>query len=130
MASQMEQGIQNIGQVFKSVPAKALNVTSRRMLSKHLNPHKIGIENDRAMDWEGLAECCGFDYLDIQNFRERQDPTKCVLDEWSSQKSSTLGILAGFLEELGRWDVLEDETLYNAIGAFCHLIFSIYILCI
>ena len=103
---------------FTSVPIKAVNVSSRRILSKYLNPLKSTMANYKTQDWQGFAECCGFDYLDIENFKEKENPTVAVLKEWTSKDDATVGKLKEILTELERWDILEDQTLAKHISMY------------
>ncbi|MBN3312582.1 OXSR1 kinase, partial [Atractosteus spatula] len=51
----------------------------------------------------------GFDYLEIKNFDQYQDPTKKILDEWMSRcPEATVGKLIQMLNEAGREDVITD----------------------
>ncbi|XP_006634260.1 myeloid differentiation primary response protein MyD88 isoform X1 [Lepisosteus oculatus] len=86
------------------IPLTALNVTVRKKLSLYLNP-----KTTVAADWTTLAETMGFDYLEIKNFDQYQDPTKKILDEWMSRcPEATVGKLIQMLNEAGREDVITD----------------------
>ena len=112
---EMDAEVPDIGQLYASVSAKALNVSSRQILSRYLNPSNTLLQN-----WQALAEHFGFDYMDIQNYERYADPTKSLLEDWCGQRQATLGRLYEHLRDMERWDVMEDPVLCQNIGN-CHI---------
>ncbi|GFT66656.1 myeloid differentiation primary response protein MyD88 [Nephila pilipes] len=94
---------------FHSIPARALNYSSRILLGKLLNPEQNLLSGDGfARDYRGLAEQMEFGFDDIRNFQRKEDPTMKILEEWTTQPSTTIGKLIKFLENMGRHDVIQD----------------------
>uniref|UniRef100_UPI0037E739B0 myeloid differentiation primary response protein MyD88 n=1 Tax=Semicossyphus pulcher TaxID=241346 RepID=UPI0037E739B0 len=87
-----------------TVPLVALNITVRNKLGLYLNPRSTV-----AADWMAVAEAMGFTYLEIQNYEERKNPTKTVLDDWQARTTdATVGKLLSILTEVERKDVVQD----------------------
>ncbi|GFQ98317.1 myeloid differentiation primary response protein MyD88, partial [Trichonephila clavata] len=94
---------------FNSIPAKALNYSSRLLLGKLLNPEQNLLSGDGfARDYRGLAEQMEFGFDDIRNFQRKEDPTMKILEEWTTQPNASIGKLIKFLENMGRHDVIQD----------------------
>lgn len=94
---------------LSSVPGKALNYSSRLILSNNLNikgviPSKSG----HARDYRGLAELMDFQYSNIKIFERNEDPTLRILEAWETRPDATLDKLISFLEEMERYDVINE----------------------
>lgn len=97
------------GYNYDAIPARALNVSSRNLLSKLLNPQmEIPTSKFICKDYRGLAELMNFDYMTIKSFEATGNPTKKIIEEWEVLPNSTLGKLKELLEEIERYDVIED----------------------
>lgn len=94
---------------FSTIPATALNITSRMILSKFLNPEmQLMSSANYARDFRGLAEQMDFDYMDIKNFQCKSDPTAAVLDSWVRRPNVTIKDLLDMLKNMDRYDAIED----------------------
>ncbi|XP_078071980.1 myeloid differentiation primary response protein MyD88 [Mustelus asterias] len=88
---------------FFSIPLVALNFAVRRKLALFLNPRSVV-----AVDWTGLAEEMGFDYLEIRNYERFESPTGKLLEDWQVKESSSVGRLLELLRKIERDDIVED----------------------
>lgn len=92
---------------FNAVPISALSSKSIEVLSKQLNPLKvIPSENGLSRDWRGFLQ-----FATNQNNHNilKTDPMKDVLRIWSSNhQNATLGQLVNILQNIDRWDVIDD----------------------
>lgn len=111
MAEAMEVEETYLDPKHHDVSILALRMSSRRHLGLYLNlqaaqPLPCGL----LPDFNGLAECIGFEYIEICNFGRDRDPTNCLLNEWGNkpEMGPTLGNLVKFLLQMERVDVLED----------------------
>uniref|UniRef100_A0A1A7X0D0 Myeloid differentiation primary response protein MyD88 n=1 Tax=Iconisemion striatum TaxID=60296 RepID=A0A1A7X0D0_9TELE len=85
------------------VPLIALNVGVRKKLGLFLNPkHTV------AADWMDVAQAMGFEYLEIQNYETREDPTKAVLNDWAAREGATVAKLLSILDQRDRKDIVEE----------------------
>ena len=97
---------------FESVQLRAINVSSRSILSKSLNveqviPSKDGLQRD----FRGLAQLMDFTYQDLVSVQRSSDPTKALLDSYQRTvkgDKSTVRDLMAWLEAIGRYDVIDD----------------------
>lgn len=96
-----------------SLPFRALNHSCHQMLALFLNPKKDTIVNGHSPDWRGIAELCGFDSLELDNFAQLTSPMDTILYQWKTKKEATIGLFVEFVKTLERHDVLEDEALYE-----------------
>ncbi|XP_060529475.1 myeloid differentiation primary response protein MyD88 [Cylas formicarius] len=90
-----------------------LRSKARNLISSLLNPVKlIRTEKGLPRDWEGLAQLCGIPGELMPSLQNDMDPAGKVLRLWSenSKDAATIAKLFEFLEELGRYDVLDDVT--------------------
>ncbi|KAJ8911451.1 hypothetical protein NQ315_013813 [Exocentrus adspersus] len=104
----MEQDV-----VDTNLTIQALRRNTRRMISTLLNPIKIiPNENGLPRDWAGLAELCQISGEKMPSLQQSSDPTNSVLDLWheNNQTESTIHNLIKFLEELDRFDIVDDIT--------------------
>ncbi|KAK1173974.1 myeloid differentiation primary response protein MyD88 [Acipenser oxyrinchus oxyrinchus] len=89
---------------FDSIPLTALNFTVRKKLALYLNPKHVS-----AADWTALAEAMGFEYLEIKNYEQYQNPTKMILENWQGTSTqATVGKLLEMLTAVERVDVISD----------------------
>ncbi|XP_067143609.1 myeloid differentiation primary response protein MyD88-like [Centruroides vittatus] len=94
---------------YDTIPARVLNVSSRNLLSRMLNPvMEIPTSKYICKDYRGLAELMNFDYMTIKSFEATGNPTKKIFEEWEVLPNSTIGKLKLLLEEIERYDVIED----------------------
>jgi Death domain./TIR domain. len=95
----------------KHVTVRALRRGTRNIVSTLLNPIKI-IANDKGLprDWQGLAELCGISGEKMPSLQQDPDPSNKVLHLWSEENKneSTIDKFITYLEELDRFDVIED----------------------
>ncbi|XP_018575417.1 myeloid differentiation primary response protein MyD88 isoform X2 [Anoplophora glabripennis] len=109
----MEQHISDLNGSHdnKHITIRALRRGSRNVISTLLNPIKI-IPNDKGLprDWQGLAELCGISGEKIPSLQQDPDPSNKVLHLWSEEdkNESTIDKFIIYLEELDRFDVIED----------------------
>ncbi|XP_028128702.2 myeloid differentiation primary response protein MyD88 [Diabrotica virgifera virgifera] len=98
---------------MSDIPVKVLRKETRDLISALLNPRKV-IPNDKGLsrDWHGLAELCGISGEIIPHIKDSNDAALKVLDIWSekNREESTTAKLLSFLEQLDRFDVVEDVT--------------------
>lgn len=92
---------------FNAVPISALGSKSIEVLSKQLNPLKvIPSENSLSRDWRGFLQ---FATNRNDHHIQKTDPMKDVLRIWSSNyENATLGQLVNILQNIDRWDVIDD----------------------
>lgn len=68
--------------------------------------------------WIGMAELMGIDNEEVNNLRENRAHLHCfkvIFDIWKKKPGSTVGALISHLEELERYDILEEETIIKLI---------------
>lgn len=94
---------------LNTIPASALNYSSRHFLGQFLNPKQnLLSKNGYSRDYHGLAEQMNFQYNVVRNFERCEDVTMKILEAWSVEPDATIGKLINFLENMGRHDVIED----------------------
>ena len=105
-----------------SVSILALRMSSRTRLGMYLNMEAIPLHDGLLPNYQGLAECVGFDFIEQQKFQRDRDPTQSLLMEWGNQPGlePTLGKLVEYLQKLERVDVLED--CIHIISELCKLV--------
>lgn len=107
------------------IPIKALSDASREVLCRELNRMMIArTDNETIRDYRGLGELMHFEYSAIQQARETGNPTKELLRLWEEKEGSTIGKLMDFLEQMERFDVLddvEDSLLRGGRGYLRHM---------
>ncbi|MBN3303226.1 MYD88 protein, partial [Amia calva] len=97
---------------YSVIPLTALNFSVRKKLGLFLNPSTMV-----AGDWTALAELMGFDYLEIKNYEQCQNPTKKVLEDWQAKcPAATVDKLLQMLKDMERDDVLTDPQLCKDIA--------------
>ncbi|CAG9817406.1 unnamed protein product [Phaedon cochleariae] len=98
---------------MSDIPVRALRRETRNLLSSLLNPEKI-IPTVQGLprDWQGLAELCKIKGEQIPSIQRSDDPTAKVLELWCEKTNpeSTIENLINFLQNLDRFDVLDDIT--------------------
>ncbi|XP_066572934.1 myeloid differentiation primary response protein MyD88 [Amia ocellicauda] len=100
---------------YSVIPLTALNFSVRKKLGLFLNPSTMV-----AGDWTALAELMGFDYLEIKNYEQCQNPTKKVLEDWQAKcPAATVDKLLQMLKDMERDDVLTDPQLCKDIEKDC-----------
>ncbi|XP_050577281.1 myeloid differentiation primary response protein MyD88 [Bombus affinis] len=97
---------------LSTVPLASLSVQSKCVISSLLNPLKIlPSENGLPRDWRGLAHVCKLSGEIIPLLTSHPDPTAYILTVWQQQrKDITLKDLQTVLEEIERWDILDDTS--------------------
>ncbi|XP_060813063.1 myeloid differentiation primary response protein MyD88 [Bombus pascuorum] len=97
---------------LSAVPLVSLSVQSKCVISSLLNPPKIlPSENGLPRDWRGLAHVCKLGGEIIPLLTSHPDPTAYILTAWQQQKKDiTLKDLQTVLEEIERWDILDDTS--------------------
>ncbi|KAJ8941814.1 hypothetical protein NQ318_006791 [Aromia moschata] len=98
----------------RHITIQALRRKTRIIISTLLNPIKV-IPNEKGLprDWQGLAELCGISGEKIPSIQQDSDPSNKVLDLWNEKdrNGSTIDNFLLYLEELDRFDVIEDIEL-------------------
>lgn len=95
---------------YRSMPLRALRVTSRMKLSGFLDIEGSLVvcgDVDVVNDYNGLAELAEFTYQNIMNMKRQKSPTTELLDQWTG-RGATVGMLWQFLVTMERIDVLSD----------------------
>ncbi|RWS04518.1 myeloid differentiation primary response protein MyD88-like isoform X1 [Dinothrombium tinctorium] len=117
---------------YSRIPIRALNTSSRLLLSSSLNPEQlITSDNGLARDYRGLAELIGFSYSEVKNFQRSNDPLNALLnaidvmpkekqqqqhhqkaenDRHSNIEFYSFSDLISMLEQIERFDVIDDLT--------------------
>lgn len=109
---------------FEGIPIRAMNTSSRSILSQSLNieqviPSKEGYRRD----YRGLAQLMEFSYNDLVTVQRSNDPMKVLLDSYQSTlrggKCTIKNVLL-MLETIGRYDVIDDvlESLVKDVEAY------------
>lgn len=97
---------------FGAIPIRALNISSRSILSKSLNIEQvIPSREGQQRDYRGLAQLMEFAYNDLVTIQRSNDPTKALLDSYQNTvkgAKSTIKDLLLMLEAVGRYDVIDD----------------------
>ncbi|CAK9812434.1 Myeloid differentiation primary response protein MyD88 [Anthophora quadrimaculata] len=95
---------------LSAVPLVALSFESKQIISSLLNPPKvIPSENGLPRDWRGLAHLCMLSGELMPLLISHPDPSAYILTAWEQkQKSITLKDFQAALEEIDRWDILDD----------------------
>lgn len=110
--------------MFESIPLKAINMSSRSILSKSLNIEQIIPSKDgHQRDYRGLAQLMEFPYNDLVRVQKSNDPTKVLFDSFLSTikgHQSSIKDLILMLETIERYDVIDDvlESLGGDLKAF------------
>jgi len=105
--------------LHSNIPFCALGPSTRHLLAWHLNPQRESLSPTslRLQDWRGLAEVFGFSQIDVDNFRQRDNPTVEILGVWSRQNPhATIGTLLQGLVEIERFDILHSDQLQRTVG--------------
>ncbi|OAD53744.1 Myeloid differentiation primary response protein MyD88 [Eufriesea mexicana] len=95
---------------LSTVPLVALSIESKQVISSLLNPPKvIPSENGLPRDWRGLAHLCKLGGEIMPLLISHPDPATYILTAWEQkEKSTTLKDFQTLLEEIDRWDILDD----------------------
>lgn len=97
------------------VTIRALSSKTTTLLSTLLNPPKIILsEKGLQRDWNGLAELIGIGGEHIPSLRNDKDHTRKLLNLWyeKDKNKSTIKKLLVFLEDLDRFDVVDDIKIF------------------
>ena len=93
------------------VTIRALSIKTTNLLSTLLNPPKI-ILTDKGLprDWNGLAGLVGIGGEHMPSLQNDKDHTKKLLNLWyeKDKKGSTIKKLLLYLEDLDRFDIIDD----------------------
>ncbi|XP_013416180.1 myeloid differentiation primary response protein MyD88-like [Lingula anatina] len=102
---------------YREVPVRALNRSVRNILARLLNPPSVVLtDSGFSKDWKGLAELMGFMNDDISNFESMRDSyTLLILKDWEKQKDSMIATLFDYIQQLERYDILEDPTIKTQV---------------
>ena len=94
----------------RDVTILALRMSSRKRLGMYLNLDAMPLHSGLLPNYQGLAECIGFEFIEQLNFQRDKDPTQSLLFEWGNRQElkPTVGKLVDFLLKLERVDILED----------------------
>lgn len=96
---------------FYKIPLNALNLSTRTQLAQYLNTEQvISCENGLSRDYRGVAELIGLSYNVIDRISRSVDPCKNLLDLYENRSDATVGQLLDFLEQIERFDILDDLT--------------------
>lgn len=97
---------------LSTVPLVALSNESKQVISALLNPPKvIPSENGLPRDWRGLAHSCKLSGELMPLLTSHSDPSVYILNVWEQkQKHVTLKDFRTILEEIERWDILDDTV--------------------
>ncbi|XP_015434322.1 PREDICTED: myeloid differentiation primary response protein MyD88 [Dufourea novaeangliae] len=95
-----------------TVPLVALSVESKQVVSALLNPPKvIPSENGLPRDWRGFAHLSNLSGELMPLLISQPDPSAYILTFWEQkQKNATIKDFQVILEELDRWDILDDTV--------------------
>lgn len=116
--SQSEHDIFDTRIHFEEIPISALRQKSRNILSMHLDPHKIlPTHIGLCRDWRGLFQLTGLPKQYLQYLATKSNITAELLDVWYKEEcdgqldyegAPTVQQLQQYLEEIDRWDCLDD----------------------
>lgn len=97
---------------LSTVPLVALSTESKQVISTLLNPPKvIPSENGLPRDWRGLAHLSNLGGEVMPMLAVHPDATTYILTLWQTKKKDvTIKDLQAILEELDRWDILDDTS--------------------
>lgn len=97
---------------LSTIPLVALSAESKQIISTLLNPPKvIPAENGLPRDWRGLAHLCKLNGQLMPLLISDPNPSDYILRTWEKdQKNVTLKDFQIVLEEIDRWDILDDTT--------------------
>ncbi|XP_076289495.1 myeloid differentiation primary response protein MyD88-like [Lasioglossum baleicum] len=95
-----------------AVPLVALSTVSKEVISTLLNPPKvIPTENGLPRDWRGLAHLSNLGGEVMALLATHPDPSTYILTSWQrKQKNVRIKDFQEILEELDRWDILDDTS--------------------
>lgn len=95
---------------LSKVPLVALSVRTKEVISTLLNPTKvIPTENGLPRDWRGLAHSSNLSGEILPLLMSHSDPSAYILSIWQEkQKDITIKDLQLALEEIDRWDIIDD----------------------
>ncbi|XP_044015337.1 probable ATP-dependent helicase PF08_0048 [Aphidius gifuensis] len=94
---------------LSNIPLIALSDETKKIVSNLLNPIKTIPVKDSTLtrDWRALAHFCGTTAEVIPVYSSKDDPTNEILNIMI-QKKLTIQFLIECLEEIDRWDVIDD----------------------
>ncbi|XP_034938034.1 myeloid differentiation primary response protein MyD88 [Chelonus insularis] len=96
---------------MSTVPLVALSQETRFLLSTLLNPIKaLPTSDGKPRDWRGLADLFLIGGEMIPSIVTSPDPTGCLLELVKNSKY-TLKDFQNMLENISRWDVIDDSEL-------------------
>nr|XP_034182371.1 myeloid differentiation primary response protein MyD88 isoform X1 [Osmia lignaria] len=95
---------------LSTVPLVALSGETKQIISTLLNPPKIiPSENGLPRDWRGLAHLSNLGGEILPLLTSHSDPSAYILTTWrQKQKDITIKDLQVALEEIDRWDIVDD----------------------
>lgn len=73
-----------------------------RNVCMKLNPES-GLNNN----FRFLAGLMKYSIDQIKTIAQKEDPTDCLLQNWGTQKESTVGKLIEYLKKMNRYDVID-----------------------
>lgn len=95
---------------LSKIPLVALSVKTKEVISTLLNPPKvIPTENGLPRDWRGLAHSSNLSGEILPLLMSHSDPSAYILSIWEKRhKDVTIKDLQAALEEIDRWDIIDD----------------------
>lgn len=103
--------IEQLIESMKDVHIRALNTGCRRKIAMFLDVDGCFITDAEMFnDWYGYAELLNFTQPEIENLKRNKSPTQEMLHLWTTRidPKPTVGNLIGFLNQLERFDVIQD----------------------
>ncbi|XP_076657894.1 dynein regulatory complex subunit 3 [Halictus rubicundus] len=97
---------------LSEVPLVALSIECKEVISTLLNPPKvIPSENGLPRDWRGLAHLSNLGGEVMPMLTGHPDPSTYIITFWQNkEKNVTIKDFQAVLEELDRWDILDDTS--------------------
>lgn len=90
---------------LSSVPATALNASSRQILDRLNQYMPLQSPKGHLRDSRGLAELMGFRWHEA---KPCEGSAAKILEVWETRPGSTLDKLIGYLKDMDRYDVIQD----------------------
>ncbi|XP_054164796.1 myeloid differentiation primary response protein MyD88-like [Oppia nitens] len=96
---------------LSEIPLRALSVSTRHQLSEYLNYEQyITTSEGLCRDYRGLAQLMDFSYAVIESLMRTNDPLNGLLDRYQNRSDSSFGKLLQMLEQIERFDIIDDMT--------------------
>nr|UCK81535.1 myeloid differentiation primary response protein MyD88 [Arenicola marina] len=103
----------------KDVSIKALSMSTRGLLSRELDIPRLTFSRAGDLqDWRGLGEKLGLLHDEIEllaNQKPVGQRTVALIDKWCTEAGANIGKLILYLEEMDRFDILEDDVIQGKI---------------